>query len=85
MLRKRNLFTVLLMFGCLSLAFTPNSRAQSSGNAGSVEGTILDPDGKIIIGASVELHNPVSGYDMKVKSNDRASFASRTSRLTLTT
>jgi hypothetical protein len=52
----------------------PHSRAQSSGNAGAIEGTVVDPDGKAVVGASVELHNPVSGYDVNTKTNDQGLF-----------
>jgi hypothetical protein len=74
MFRERILFAVLLLFGCMFFVAAPHSRAQSSGNAGSIEGTVLDPDGKVVVGASVELHNPVSGYDVKTTTNDQGQF-----------
>jgi hypothetical protein len=36
--------------------------AQSAGNAGSIYGTVTDPAGAIIPGATVAIENPVSGY-----------------------
>jgi hypothetical protein len=74
MLRERILLAVFVMFGCLFLVLAPSSRTQSSGTAGTVEGNVLDPDGKAVVGASVELHNPVSGYDAKTTTNDQGRF-----------
>jgi hypothetical protein len=74
MLRERNLFAALLLLGSLFFVVAPRSRAQSSANAGSVEGTVLDPDNKAIVGAAVEMHNPVSGYDAKAITNDQGHF-----------
>ncbi|MFZ0818919.1 MAG: carboxypeptidase regulatory-like domain-containing protein [Candidatus Acidiferrales bacterium] len=75
MLNKRILWCVFFaLIVCLSLLAVTGARAQSSGNAGSIEGNVLDPDGKAIVGASVELHNPVSGYDVKATTNDQGQF-----------
>jgi hypothetical protein len=61
--------TLILAFAFLCIV--PGARAQS---AGSVEGTVLDPDGKVVVGASVELHNVVSQYDEKTKTDDQGHF-----------
>ena len=75
MLNKRFLWCVLFaLIVCLSLIAVTGARAQSSGTAGSVDGTVLDPDGKAIVGASVELHNVVSGFDGKTTTNDQGHF-----------
>ncbi len=75
MFSKRFLWCVLFAFiVCLGLIAVTCARAQSSGAAGSVEGTVLDPDGKAIVGAAVELHNPVSGFDAKSTTNDQGHF-----------
>jgi len=77
MLKKKFLWNVFAFFAfivCASLLVVPGARAQTSGNAGSVEGTVLDPDGKAILGASVEIHNPVSAYDAKTTTNDQGHF-----------
>jgi hypothetical protein len=49
---------------CLAsiLVFASLLFAQSGGNAGTVSGTVLDPSGAAIRGASVTLSNPVSHY-----------------------
>src|ERR1035441_3609637 len=36
--------------------------AQSAGNSGTIYGTVTDPTGAVIPGASVAIENPVSGY-----------------------
>jgi hypothetical protein len=44
----------------LTAVFSANAQ---SGNATSVTGTVLDPSGAVIPNATVEIHNPVSGFD----------------------
>ena len=59
------LFSVraVLILACISTIFaTPAARAQSLGNAGTVEGTVTDPTGASLPGAKVTLRNAVSGY-----------------------
>jgi hypothetical protein len=74
MIRKKIFYVAVLFFGFLFLVAAPNSRSQSSGTSGTVEGNVVDPDGKAVVGASVELHNPVSGYDSKTTTNDQGQF-----------
>ncbi|MGC2619577.1 MAG: TonB-dependent receptor, partial [Acidobacteriaceae bacterium] len=47
-----------------ALFFMPASPAfaQSIGNAGTISGTVADPSGAVISGATVEIQNPVSQY-----------------------
>ncbi len=40
----------------------PVLRAQSSGNSGTISGTVADPTGAVVAGATVEIRNPVSAY-----------------------
>jgi hypothetical protein len=46
----------------LALLFAIGSVHGQSGSSGSVEGTVRDPSGATITGATVEITNPVSGY-----------------------
>ena len=64
---------VAIAVGSLFLA-TCISHAQSSGNATSVNGTILDPSGAVIPAANVEIHNPVSGFDRSVTTDASGQF-----------
>jgi len=54
----RIIATILMLF-CGAPVFA----AQSAGNAGTVAGTITDPTGAILPGASVTIRNVVSGYE----------------------
>jgi hypothetical protein len=59
------------LFGCGVL-----SRAQSVGS-GTIRGSVLDPSGAAITGASVEIHNPVSHYSRSVRTDDQGGFEFR--------
>jgi hypothetical protein len=58
----------------LALAVTLAS-AQSVGNSGSVNGTVLDPTGAVVAGAKVEIRNPVSGFDRSTTTDSAGKFA----------
>ena len=57
----------------LALAVTLAS-AQSVGNSGSVNGTVLDPTGAVVAGAKVEIRNPVSGLDRTTTTDAAGKF-----------
>jgi len=59
---------------CLALLFASSAGiyAQSSG---TVRGTVLDPSGAVIAGATVEIQNPVSHYDQTTKTDTQGNFA----------
>jgi Carboxypeptidase regulatory-like domain/TonB-dependent Receptor Plug Domain len=57
----------------LALAVTVAS-AQSVGNSGSVNGTVLDPTGAVVAGAKVEIRNPVSGFDRSTTTDSAGKF-----------
>src|SRR3954447_16547676 len=48
--------------------------AQSAGNSTSVTGTVLDPSGAVVSNATVEIHNPVSGFDRITTTNSTGGF-----------
>ena len=48
--------------------------AQSAGNSTSVAGTVLDPSGAVVPNATVEIHNPVSGFDRTTTTNSTGGF-----------
>jgi hypothetical protein len=48
--------------------------AQSLGNAGTIEGTVIDPSGAVVTGAEITLHNAVTGYSRSVASGSDGSF-----------
>jgi len=60
---------------CLAVCFPIALRAQStSANSGTVRGSVLDPSGAAIKGASVEIQNPVSGYNQKTQTDVKGNF-----------
>jgi hypothetical protein len=48
--------------------------AQSLGNAGTIEGTVVDPSGAAVPKADVSVHNSVSGYNQMVTSGSDGTF-----------
>ncbi len=48
--------------------------AQSVGNSGSVDGTVVDSSGAVVPHATVEIHNPVSGFDRSTATDSGGRF-----------
>ncbi len=48
--------------------------AQSLGHAGTVDGAVTDPSGRVITGATVEMRNAVTGYRQMVKTANDGTF-----------
>src|SRR5882724_12251262 len=48
--------------------------AQSLGTAGTVSGTVVDPNGAAVRGATVTIQNPVTGYKRTVTTDDNGVF-----------
>jgi len=60
----------------LSFASSVQTYAQSSGgSAGTVRGSVLDPSGAAIMGATVQIENPVSHYNQSAKTDNQGNFA----------
>ena len=58
---------------------------QSLGNAGTIEGTVIDATGAAIARAAVSLHNPLTYYTQSATSGSDGSFRLVTSRRILIT
>ena len=58
---KKSLSAAFVVVSSLAIALC--AAAQSSGNSGSITGTVVDSTGAVVRNATVEIHNPVSGYD----------------------
>ena len=68
-MRANVLILTLVLFAVRTVTF-----AQSLGNAGTIQGTVVDPSGAAIPGADVSLHNPITGYSQSVKAASDGSF-----------
>jgi len=49
--------------------------AQSVGNSGSINGSVVDPTGAVVAKATVEIRNPVSGFDRSTTTDGAGKFA----------
>src|SRR4051812_15431817 len=67
-------FLTLVLFVLSLLISLGELRAQSLGNAGTVTGSVVDPSGAAVPGATVTAHNPVTGYTQTVASNATGNF-----------
>ena len=61
-----------LLISFLSVAFS--AFGQSAGNSTSVTGTVLDPSGAVIPNATVEIRNPVSGFERTTTTDAAGQF-----------
>jgi hypothetical protein len=61
----KNCIRLALILGAILWSADP-ARGQSLGNAGTIEGTVVDQTGAAIARAEVSVHNPVSGYKQSV-------------------
>ncbi len=60
--------------GLLGPAFAVPALGQSLGNAGTIEGTVVDPSGAAVARAAVTIHNAVTGYKQAVAAAADGSF-----------
>lgn len=58
----------------LMAALLTPAYAQTGGNSGSINGTVLDSTGSVVPGATVEIHNPVSGFDRTTTTDTSGKF-----------
>ena len=69
---EKSLHAAFIVFFCLALGF--HASAQSVGNSGSINGTVVDPTGAVVAKATVEIHNPVSGFDRSTTTDASGKF-----------
>ena len=71
--RGKSLIGAISMLLYLTLGLVA-ARAQSGGSSTSVSGTVLDPSGALVPGATVEIQNPVSHFDRKTNTDSLGKF-----------
>jgi Carboxypeptidase regulatory-like domain/TonB-dependent Receptor Plug Domain len=71
-MRVRDSFLGILSVLLCLLAVPGIINAQS--NSGSISGTIVDPSGAVVVNATVEIHNPVSGFDRTTATDNSGNF-----------
>lgn len=59
---------------CLLLSGGTPLAAQTLGTSGSIQGTVLDPSGAAVVGAVVDIYNPVSGYSNSAVTDSSGRF-----------
>ncbi|GGA64403.1 hypothetical protein GCM10011507_15020 [Edaphobacter acidisoli] len=74
-LASNHLRSVAALVAMLFLFFSAQVfAAQTAGNAGTLSGTVTDPTGAILPGASVTIRNVVSGYDQTTVSDSSGHY-----------
>jgi len=72
-LYKSCLAAAVVAVACVSSFGAAN--AQSGGSSGSINGTVLDSTGAVVENATVEIHNPVTGYDRSATTDGKGNFS----------
>ena len=75
----RQVYSALLVSAlCLVIALCVGTcfagAAQAAGNSGSISGTVVDPTGAVVPNATVQIHNPVSGFDRNTTTDNAGRF-----------
>ena len=65
-------FVAIAIFAVTLL--TISVHAQSVGNSGSINGSVVDPTGAVVPNATVTIHNPVSGFDRSTVTDSSGKF-----------
>ena len=65
-------FTAALLGSLLFLSAAP--AAAQYGSSATIQGTVLDPSGAAVKGATIEIRNAVSGFDRSTTTDDAGSF-----------
>ena len=63
---------LVLVFGIFGLEST--AFAQNAGSSTAISGTVTDPSGAVVVGATVSVHNPVSGFERSATTDSSGNF-----------
>lgn len=64
-----------LVFIAVVFLFCFQASAQTSGSSGTIQGVVTDPTNAVIAGATIEIHNPVSGYERTATTDGAGKFS----------
>src|ERR1700689_3866840 len=73
--RKVSVVTLIVLWAIL-FAWTPVS-AQGLGGAGTVQGTVKDPTGGVMVAVTVDISNPVTGFKRSTTTDEMGKFVFR--------
>src|SRR5215471_3401706 len=74
-MRAIRLFSILILSCSLTL-FTLPASSQSTVSTGSIQGTIEDPNGAVVAGATITITNKANGQTVKLTSSSAGTYAS---------
>jgi len=69
---KKSLHAAFIIISFVASSFS--AYAQSAGNSTSVTGAVSDPTGAVVANATVDLHNPVSGFERTTSTDGSGKF-----------
>jgi len=72
---QRGIFRLVFVAALVVFQFSPRLFAQSTSSSTSVSGTVADPSKAVVVGATVEIHNPVSGFDRTTRTDSAGDFS----------
>jgi hypothetical protein len=64
----------IVALGCFIFLLGFSGFGQTLGTSGTIQGTVLDPSGAAIKGATVKIQNPVSGYESSLQTDSSGQF-----------
>src|ERR1700726_649412 len=67
----------LLMIPCVGALGLDLARAQGLGGSGTVQGTVKDPTGGVMVAVTVDISNPVSGFKRSATTDAAGKFVFR--------
>jgi len=70
----KTIFALLFVWTAAALLTSP-AQAQGTGNSSSISGTVADPSGAVVGGATVEIANAVSGYTRQATTDSSGNFS----------
>ena len=72
---QTSLLYVFLAVSLASLICPVAGLPQSTGNAGSISGTVTDPTGAVVPNAAIQIHNPVSEFTRSTTTDSSGKFS----------